>query len=134
MPVLFLHTECWFEKLTQGVVTNLKSRISSMPTCFKMKQQLMVWGDDLIRWECISTKFTNLVRWLRSTIMDCEWIQARISSKVRLTNLKYFNNLAIVIYLQIWRLKSGWTSKCEIVISITSPRDLWMSQVQSIWL
>ena len=129
----FCIRENWLVKLTHGVVTNLKSRKRSTPICFKMKKKLMAWGDDLIRWECISTKSTNLVRWFRSTIMDCEKIITRISSKGSLSNLTCFNNLEIVIYLQ-WRLKSGWTSKCNIVISITCPWDLWMSQVQSIKL
>ena len=123
-----------FVKLTQGVVTNLKSRISSIEICFKMKPYLMAWGDDLVRWEWISTKFAYLVRWLRSTIIDCEWIPARISSKVSLTNLKFFNNVANVIYLQIRLSILGSTSKWMIIISTTSPWDLWMSQVQSMLL
>ena len=134
MLLFFCIKRNWFVKLTQGVVTNLKSRKSSLNTSLKMKQQLTAWGDDLIRWEWISTKSTNLVRRLRSTIIDCEWIITRISSKVSLTDLKYLYNVANLIYLQIWWLTSGWTSKCKIVISITSPSNLWMSQVQSIEL
>ena len=134
MLLLFFQKECWFVKLTQGVVTNLKSRINSRPVCFKMKQQLMIWRDDLIRWGWISTKFTNLVRWFRSTIIDFEWIPTRITGKISLTNLKYFNNLPIVIYLHIWRTGSGETSKYKIIISTTSPWDLWISQVQSMKL
>ena len=86
----FCIRENWLVKLTQGFVTNLKSRKKrSTRICFKMKKKLMAWGDYLIRWERISTKSTNLVRWLRFTIMDCEWIPTRITGKIRLTNLKF---------------------------------------------